>query len=433
MIRELPLGGGEVREVAFDAGDLLRSLHPRARSLPPRDVPGLYPASASTPTVDAVDVPDSILALLKCAFWDCISVSVTELPGGRAATGVFHVIATRDGEKRSPFVAKIASRSDIITEARKFEERARDFVPFTSRPNGLVQRSFVLGSQGILVSQFADRTVTLREAVRHDGATEAIHDLFSSVLHRWWANSSLKGGPMLTDLTRWDLSRWINLADRKDRDQREEVLTRHRGLAVKLLGRHVPAPGALRARLTTERLFRLGRIHGDLNCGNVLIRGGSAIMIDFAHCADGPLLADPAWLEVNLVFGWDWVGARPDNDAAQTMSALRRAAWVRSVDILYEPSCILRPLQWHLGEDCDEELRRLCSAVRIIRRHAFDVSASMGDYAHVVAAALMRFASLEGVAHDGRARDADEERRARAYCTAWNLIEYAPGQSGSSS
>ena len=67
-------------------------------------------------------------------------------------------------------------------------------------------------------------------------------------------------------------------------------------------------PNTLRDRIceaakTVSCFF--GPYHGDLHPGNIMVRGGDAILIDFSSASDGPLTADPAALEVSLIFGTD--------------------------------------------------------------------------------------------------------------------------------
>ena len=49
--------------------------------------------------------------------------------------------------------------------------------------------------------------------------------------------------------------------------------------------------------------YYTGPYHGDLHTGNVMVRGGDAILIDFGSRGHGPLTADPATLEASLMFG----------------------------------------------------------------------------------------------------------------------------------
>lgn len=406
----LALSGGELREIAYDAVDLIRTCLARARA----------PRLAGGVEIRGVTVSDEARHLFELAFSDCSQVTVRSLQGGLCAEGVYRAVASKGRERRQPFVVKVAKRAEIIKESHGFENSVRDYFPFWSRPNWLSGRSFLRGTHGMLVGQFAERTETLEAAVRRDGAPTAIQDLFSSALYRWWANSEGGGDAPLTSLSAYGLRRWIDPSLHEDSARRMKAVQRHRELAERKFGKLVVPPGALFAWLPTPRKFRLGRIHGDLNCRNVLVRGDVAIVIDFANCMYGQLLADPAWLEVKLVFGWRWDQARTSGTTSDA-----RHEWVKLVDRLYEPQELCGPLPAHFGEDLSDELHRLCVAVRAIRRNAHAVALSRFDYAHLIVAGLVRLSCYESAPEQGETRGDVRERSARAYAAASELFSRA--------
>lgn len=404
-LRDLNIGGGEVRDCAFNATDVVRACHDRSRSIP----------ELNSIAVTGTDRGDHI-RLLRRSFGDCEGISVQQLRGGRAAAGVYRIIATsRARERWQPFVAKIAIRGDVIKEVRKFETRVRDFVPFANRPNGIPNRSFVLGRLGITVGQFAEQSEVLDSAIRRGTAERAIDDLLASVFRRWWANSHRAGPPVRTTLAALNLDRWYDPQRHENALERTELLAAYRDYADTTLRLNTAPLGQLQKRLSISREFRIGRIHGDLNAGNVLVRGPSALLIDYTHCTDGPLLADPTWLEVNLVFGWDWSGAGRE-------AVLQHKAWVAGVDDLYRASSLNAQLPLHLGEDFPEPISRLFNAVRAIRFHALNMAGDATAYAHVLAAALVRWASLPPLGTTEKARQAATERAARAYAIATGIV-----------
>jgi hypothetical protein len=65
------------------------------------------------------------------------------------------------------------------------------------------------------------------------------------------------------------------------------------------------APERLEADLKTLQLPRYRRTltHGDLHGENVRVAGVDAILIDFNSITHGPLVADPAVLDVSLIVG----------------------------------------------------------------------------------------------------------------------------------
>lgn len=378
---DIPLGGAELRRCAASPLDLLLALERPS---------GLGPENADVELTGSPDLENdpAIVSLLRRSFGEVRSCNIRALRGGRLAQAVLSVtpLTGEGGVRPLPFVAKVGSRREIIREARRFETRVRDYVPFGNRPNFLQGRSFVLACRGVLVGQFAERTVSLDSAIRSGAGVGAIHQLFSTVLHRWWSNAFHAGSPKGGDLYSAGLRRWFNSGE----DGRDACVQYHCELARRELGEEMMPPAELRRRLGAQGFaYWHGGIHGDLNCGNVLVRGDVPFLIDFSHCTDGPILADPAWLEVNLVFGWDWASSERPYEVDQR----RREEWGKVVDALYDPDALRAPLPPHSGEDFSDEMHRLCRAVDAIRRHANVVSASRDDYRIVLAAALVRFGS----------------------------------------
>jgi hypothetical protein len=285
-----------------------------------------------------------------------------------------------------------------------------------------MRRSMVLAERGVLVGQFAERAAPLAEAVCRNGAVTSIHELFSGILNRWWANSFHKGEATETTLAGSGIGHWCDPSGHPvpgQRTKRAKALQRRYRKAV-TLHPSVLTPRALRTKLRATRPMRLGQIHGDLNARNVLVRDEMPLVIDFSHCMDGPLLADPAWLEVTLVFNWDWSRSSP-----RTASA-RRAGWHEAVSQLYVRAWFDRAVPLHLGEPFGDELHRVCNAVRLVRRHSAAVSTSGENYREVVCAALLRFACSDVEPGKPRQREAAEERAVTAYALASSLLTGTP-------
>lgn len=380
------ISGGEVREAAFDAVDVLRVLWPAARRLRQNDSL-------------KVDLSDRARTLLQRSFHDSSEIRLSVLEEQAAPCGVYSVIASKGGEHPLPYVAKIATRANILKELYAFEHYVRDYVPFGNRPNFLMDRSYVAGTHGVLVGQLAERVVPLDKAVRRDGAGAAIHELFASVLHRWWSNSQRSSTP--TGETTLSLTlpvrNWLIPDDHRDATARRQALLEHRARAGDL-GLDTEPHGKIRSLLGDHPVrLRQGTVHGDLKCGNVLVRGGTPLLIDFSHAARGALLSDPAWLEVSLVFGRNW---GPE--------------WPEVVDRLYDLAALRSFPALHFGEDyAADAIHHLCGAVRSIRRNAMAISvAPHDDYARVVGASLIRFASIRRTQSEAR------DRAARAYAVA---------------
>jgi hypothetical protein len=404
--------GGEVRQVAPTAEDFLRSLESPARPLPFGN-PSLE-VDGDIPGADVVD-------LLRHCFDDAVRLRLRRLHGGRASEAVLAVKIERGAahDRPLPYVAKIANRAAIIAELRAFQLRVRDFVPFANRPNFLVERSIVLAHRGVLVGQFAERASPLDDVVRREGGTAAVDELFSSVLERCWANSARSADAIIrTSLQATNIAQWCEL--HRYGDQRLATV-RERFARANTTFQVVLPPSDLASRFLSETVeLRHGRIHGDLNYGNILVRDQSPVLIDFSNWSDGPLLADPAWLEVKLYFDWD-SGTGPD-------AAQRQERWRQGVAELYDKAVVGRPYFSFVGDDDDDELYRLFACVRAIRRHGIAAAVTGTDYILLLGAALMRFASYRSAFEDDNPetalkRERAEVRAACAYAAAVRLSE----------
>jgi hypothetical protein len=123
-----------------------------------------------------------------------------------------------------------------------------------------------------------------------------------------------------------------------------------------------------------------GPVHGDLHAGNVMVRRSDAIIIDFGSIGDGPPTADPATLEVSLVFTTDSKD-RPD----------QFDEWKQFVDSAYDTlPCIRPPIP---GSE-RTPFTWLQQSVRELRHTLFGCDSSDDEIAVVLAAYLMRLARL---------------------------------------
>lgn len=146
---------------------------------------------------------------------------------------------------------------------------------------------------------------------------------------------------------------------------------------------------------------RRGLYHGDLHCGNVMVRGRDAIVIDFGSMDDqGPITADAAFLEVSLVFGVD------ERDVDDSFDE-----WRDFVDELYiRQSPVVPPI--HDAEHIRYAWLR--KAVRELRHIGSCCGGSLDESKTVLAACLLRFARLSASEFSSPALVELSERR-RAY------------------
>jgi hypothetical protein len=132
------------------------------------------------------------------------------------------------------------------------------------------------------------------------------------------------------------------------------------------------------------------------------VRNSDAILIDFNSTRPGPIVADPASLEVALVFS---AGKDDDN-----------IGWQKMVDTLFEsryfeqaPSPATQPLprEW------------LWNCVRQVRLFALSMQTTRFEYAAALGVYLLRFSMFKAD------HAAEEFRRAYAYVLAENLLKMA--------
>jgi hypothetical protein len=159
----------------------------------------------------------------------------------------------------------------------------------------------------------------------------------------------------------------------------------------------------LKARPADEE-WQFGPIHGDLHADNVQVRGTDAILIDFLCAKWGLLLADPAALEVSIVFRVPAAVHRFDEAAwSRAVSDLYQQPYLRGIPTVSDPR---EPYAW-MG-DC----------VRQIRLHAFARERIPGQYAAVLAYRLL-YASGKT---DSAESSSEELRRATAFWIAERLL-----------
>lgn len=243
--------------------------------------------------------------LLQRAFWDCDKIVVEQLAGGKTAKDTFRVFASLGGAVHGPqpmpFFVKVGSDATIRKERNHYRLFAEPFIPFHLRPSLNEERCVTGLATSALVCNFVESALSLRIAWRHRQGAGTIFSLFEVTLR------GLRSHTARTEKQLGVLEAFLN-----KRVRAAEIRTEPHGLArikrAKELGlKQEPEAiqGLLLARAKSIETRR-GTFHGDLHCGNVMVRNRDAIVIDFGSMDEfGPLTADPAVLEVSLVFGTD--------------------------------------------------------------------------------------------------------------------------------
>ncbi len=325
-----------------------------------------------------ISLPDEIDLLLRRAFYDCDQIFLKCFPGGKASIGVYRVHArmlqSDAGPHPFPFFFKVAELKSIEEEKEKYRKYAEHYIPFHLRPNLSYDRCVRTSNRAALVGNFVDDAIPLREALRSGQGIGALFSLFET---------SLKGfrlqpfGPL--QKPRDDVLPGIIQERVKVEKIPADVVecARIRGLN--------SSPVELEAKLRqlADGLpCRIGPCHGDLHSGNIMVRGGDAILFDFSSASDGPLTADPAALEVSLMFGTD------GDDEGNSFDT-----WQSFTDKIYHPTNLtLRPPALHEGRPGPYSwLRR---SIRELRHILLGCEAGELEAKLVLAAYLMRYARL---------------------------------------
>lgn len=238
------------------------------------------------------------------AFNDCRSITIKRLTEGRSAK-VFSVYAlfrdSRVGPRPLPFFAKVDRKGKILNEWSKYQNPVGHFIPFQARPDLEPERCFVGSTRGILVGNFVEHSESLWDVARRGAAQPVIYSLFDEALRGWRLQAYAQddaaafADSLWESLSRlWDLTKCVPLLLRRVNDAATFGKVRSPQELLDVL----KARGGLR--------HRLAPCHGDLHVHNVRARRGEAILIDFNSAQfSGPLVADPASLEVSLVFELD--------------------------------------------------------------------------------------------------------------------------------
>jgi hypothetical protein len=331
--------------------------------------------------------------LLRRAFADCKSIRVEPINGGLSGARVFRVHAvfadSAAGPRPLPFFAKTDEPARIRKEMTNYEIYVDRFIPFYLRPHLDNARYIPSHKRALIVGDFVANSEPLLAALRANRGKTAINSLFDESLRSWRLQAFEDDrGQAINVLPKalyaFDANRFppTRVSDAKGSGARCD-------------------PTELVARLTSVKPipYRAGPIHADLNCANVQVRLTDAILIDFYTTTFGPIVADPAALEIDVAFSYD---TRKDF-----------SDWRDVVDKLYGAPYLAR-IPPPAGEPTDREW--MWDAVRQIRMHGRAHGPTPLEYEQAIAVYLLRRAQYPAT------DTADEQRRAYAYVLADALI-----------
>lgn len=319
--------------------------------------------------------------LIRRAFSDFRAVRGTLLKGGASGAKVYCIAPLE--QPRTPFLAKVDETDRIAAENDRYDKWVHATVGFNHRPNLNKSRTVYTSRKSVLVEEFLERCQPIYELLPFSNPAVLIASIFEGALRNWRRDSQLQ---------------CIAMAEHH---HFSEILNR-RDPTFFAAGEY--AKKKLRAPYDGEELLeackRAGpmtctwnRIHGDLHAGNLYVSAGSSdvVLIDFHKTDTGPAVADPACLEVDLIF----------NRTKRASKALALRIYKCPIEI---PS-----LHTSVGHGYDW----LLDTIRAIRMMALS-EVDRAPYAFALACYLIRYSSF--------ADNGTERRRAVAACIASQLI-----------
>ena len=322
---------------------------------------------------------DDAKLLLKRAFADCVEIFIEPLLGGRASISVYRIHARLRqsvvGPRPLPFFVKIDEPQAIEAEKSKYHYYAEHYIPFNLRPNLDKDRCVRTRSCAALVGDFVDDAVPLRKCLRSGQGIGALFALFETSLKGFrlqpFAAGQKRSKGVLAGFVESQIRAPEIIDQIVDRAKRDFGLSRSPVDMQKIISQQAQ-----------KLACRMGPCHGDLHSGNVMVRGGDAILIDFSSVGNGPLTADPAALEVSLMFGTD------EEDKADSFNE-----WRAFVDHIYEGNVrSLHPPA--LSESKPGHFSWLRRSIRELRHILLGCNVGELEAKLVLAAYLMRYARL---------------------------------------
>jgi hypothetical protein len=321
--------------------------------------------------------------LLKRAFWDCSNLKLARLDGGMSGAPVFRVYASlRAGLVQPPgklshphlYFVKIGPRKKIVDEYDKYGEHIFDYVPFYLGPRLRPDRCNLGSTQGILVGDFVEGAESLIACARGGRCGHAIANLFDRTLGGWRKQAYVYKTHHLSKYfeDKW----WV------EGSSNPIALPADRAVIVKDLGGDTDIAALKQIFEAHGQTWPLcAPAHGDMHAGNVLVRHGDAILIDFEKVKhEYPLTYDPASLEGGLLVE----GFTEEIEKAK----LKPAELVALINPLYERLALVAPSVSHCHPGDAAEW--YYNAVNQIRALSWSAENEAGQYALTLALCLIR-------------------------------------------
>jgi len=346
-----------------------------------------------------------LLAMLKRAFNDCKRITIRRLRGGKTAEGTFCVFANLDnglyGPQPMPFFVKIDSFDMIQGEMENYSQFVEPFIPFHLHPSVDPARCVKTLNNGALICDFVGNAAPLRDALRAGQADCAIYSLFEVTLRG--LRSHTQNSPEMPGAVEAFLDKRVKARQIEENHPARIEKLRKRGMHRS----PVEIQSSLRNHASTVRA-RQGIYHGDLHYTNVMVRHRDAIVIDFGSMNEfGPLYADPAILEVSLVFGTD------EQDDPKYFDA-----WCGFVDSIYSD-----PLRPPLSKGDHPQFVWLAKAVRELRQAIAGCEFENKEALIILAGCMLRYARNADKFKNKALETLAENRRAYALAVAYRLCE----------
>jgi hypothetical protein len=331
--------------------------------------------TGSLEVVGASDVGAEDLILLRRSFSDCSSIKLVKQTEGHSAQ-VFCVYArltdSRAGPLPLPFFAKLDRATKIARERSNYDECTTLFVPFNQRPNLDFERCAIGDERGIIVGNFIEESESLQQVVERGTARGAINSLFGGALRGWRSQAYFDASNIAKCSVAQSLSQYL---PSRMTPWKRRTLCEHSKEAESLGAQYPPEEIERMLLALPGKNHRTALMHGDLHGNNIRVHRSEAILIDFASTFRGPLVADPAALDVGLVMR---EGTLSVDDWQQFANDAYELAALRVLPPPGDPTAAAAAI-W--------------SSIRLIRQIAFADQVSEFEYATAVAINLLRRAS----------------------------------------
>ena len=322
------------------------------------------------------------------AFSDCKEVrNKTRRWVQRASLSSFRSLThSKVGPFPLPFFVKLNRYPKIRRELDNYRDCTTLFIPFYARPNIDPPRCLLGAARGLIVGNFVEQSDSLAELVERGTAQAAINSLFDDALRGWRTQAYLAQANTVTARITESLSGAIPHTYSPQAKARAESYAREARAVGAILG---AAQIAAKLDNLPPRQHRRALTHGDLHGENIRVRSGQAILIDFAAAGNGPLVADPACLDVALAFN-ACTGLQSDEHSwRSTVMELYSIENVRTLPQPREPQA---------------PFSHVWNSIRQVRRYGLAEKSSAGEYAIAVAVYLLRQALRRRVPYEDQLR-----------------------------